>query len=884
MLSFLKNIMAYWRQENIKKILKILFGVAIVLFMLIDGRKFIAELNYREIMRLLKQLSPMNIFIFFTSACAAVLLTSLYDIVAIFRNGNRIPIGKIAKTAWIANTFNNVAGFGGLGGAAIRLILYKNVMEEKAIHKINLQIVPATITGLGVLMIVNLLGVTEIQPMLTQYKWLPLLMFGFISFIPVFCWFTDIKLSRTKFEFSHLPNRHESMTRVTLVAVSAFDWMQAVAVLWLVVRYFDPTVSIWPIVGLFSVATSAGIASMIPGGVGSFDLMLIFGLKLIGLETNEAMAALLLFRFFYYIIPLIIGAFLATGELANLHSVVKIRAWFSGLFKKPSIQTTIQVNDPDEANSFAIQSMYLLTQLAAAMLVISSAVPDFLDRTRFMEFVVTLPVMQNAHRVALVSGLLLALIVQELPLLTKRSRNAILLLLTIGSGLSIVKGFNLEVGLFLLAVALLLLRLKDNFTREMATRRYASIFKAVGISMLLTGLYIFFGTLSAMSHVDAPKGFDILRFTTTEILINGLGALVVAWSLYSIWLFKLERPIIQEDSEAEKYQLMTHLENFDRSEHTHLYFMKDKLHYWGASGSVLLSYAMGSRHTFVLGEPIGEALNFAQAMAEFKKEAILTGYPPVYYQVDESFMKSISERDYMAYAIADLGLVSLDEEQMDQVVKKLLKTHESQGAVGLSFKIHQPPHDVMLMATFSKLHSQWLKGHIEKFLAVGWFDKATLMRQNIASIYNGEGEMIAFAALHSRGSHKDILATDWMRFDDESLKVAELDYLYASVLQYAKNNGYKYFDLGLAPLSEEMGKDIHQYHRVANMILYNDPIQRVVKDIRQYKSQFNPVWHARYLLCPIQDRLPDVLIEISMLGTVGHGLTIHSRSLKEMSK
>ena len=46
---------------------------------------------------------------------------------------------------------------------------------------------------------------------------------------------------------------------------------------------------------------------MIPGSLGSFDLMMMSGLLHFSVNRNEAASWLLLFRIFYYIIPFTIG-------------------------------------------------------------------------------------------------------------------------------------------------------------------------------------------------------------------------------------------------------------------------------------------------------------------------------------------------------------------------------------------------------------------------------------------------------------------------------------------------------------------------------------------------------------------------------------------------
>ena len=44
-----------------------------------------------------------------------------------------------------------------------------------------------------------------------------------------------------------------------------------------------------------------------PGGVGSFDLVVLLGFQYYGIGTENILVILILYRIFYYILPLIIG-------------------------------------------------------------------------------------------------------------------------------------------------------------------------------------------------------------------------------------------------------------------------------------------------------------------------------------------------------------------------------------------------------------------------------------------------------------------------------------------------------------------------------------------------------------------------------------------------
>ncbi len=66
-------------------------------------------------------------------------------------------------------------------------------------------------------------------------------------------------------------------------------------------------VPLYNLIPLYFLAVIIGIFSMIPGGIGSFDLIVITGLTSMGVSNALAVSLLLLFRLTYYIIPFLLG-------------------------------------------------------------------------------------------------------------------------------------------------------------------------------------------------------------------------------------------------------------------------------------------------------------------------------------------------------------------------------------------------------------------------------------------------------------------------------------------------------------------------------------------------------------------------------------------------
>ena len=93
-----------------------------------------------------------------------------------------------------------------------------------------------------------------------------------------------------------------------------------------------------------------------------------------------------------------------------------------------------------------------------------------------------------------------------------------------------------------------------------------------------------------------------------------------------------------------------------------------------------------------------------------------------------------------------------------------------------------------------------------------------------------------------------------------------MDAVFYSFINWAKEQGYKEFNLGMAPLSnvgvnkfskvkERMGRYVFNY---GNKI-YS------FKGLRRYKEKFDPTWHGRYLAYPASSKLPSTLVDLAKL-------------------
>jgi phosphatidylglycerol lysyltransferase len=155
-----------------------------------------------------------------------------------------------------------------------------------------------------------------------------------------------------------------------------------------------------------------------------------------------------------------------------------------------------------------------------------------------------------------------------------------------------------------------------------------------------------------------------------------------------------------------------------------------------------------------------------------------------------------------------------------------------------------------LMPELKKISDAWLKmkSGKEKRFSVGFFDEEYLSNFPIAVIRN-ETQIVAFANIW-KGKDKDEISIDLMRYSPDASDNI-MDYLFVNLILWGKENGYKYFSLGMAPLSGfEKRQHSPIWNKIGSFIFTHGEHFYNYKGLRDFKEKFNPVWTPKYIALP----------------------------------
>lgn len=843
-------------KKRILKIIKILVLVLIAIMILFEGQRQIKLIDFAKTIILIRSFKKSTILLFFLLGMAGTALMTLYDFIII--NYMKLSIKKIAvfSVSFIANTVNNVSGLGGLTGASIRAIFFKkNTNSQGDIEKYGLLLLPATGIGLSVMSIITMVNYQYISPIIQQNKWLFIALVAFITYLIVYFYIDRIYSWIKKIPYKE--NKAEMFSvKMKLLGVSFLEWFIASIFFIYILRQFNTDISVYSIFGIFTLASVAGIISLLPGGIGSFDLVILSGLQYYGATAENVLATLILYRIFYYFMPLV------TGIVLTL---------FIQLIKTKGPFSHSNINKIKEAvnHTSSITNLFIriLVFLSGIILLVSALVPGIASRIKIAGKLLSFPILQWSHQLSISMGILLIIISKEIGMKVKRAYHLTFYLLLGGVLFTFLKGFDYEEAIFVGIVLLVLKMSKDSFTRKSVPfNRFRTL---LNIIVALVGMVIYIN----LKHLILNDFLQNYTFTmifkkgTFNARVNGVIAYISLIIFLIIW--QCRKPKIEHDKRYEAFdqkKLEGFLNKYEGHYLTHLIYLKDKHIFWASAGTVAILYEKSHNIIVILGDPIGETKNFSEAISEFQEFTDEYGYKSAFYQVSESMLPIYHDHGYNFFKLGETALVDLQEFNLIGSKKKdfrnIMSRFKRDGYVFELFEIL--PDD--LFAPLKEVSDEWLEGRSEMSFSLGKFDQQYLKYSPIGIIKEIDSdEIIAFASIMPSYNNGQSASIDLMRFKKETPN-STMTFLILNLLIEYKKNGYTLFNLGMAPLSN-VGKtqNAHLSEKVARLVTHYGKHFYSFDGLRNYKEKFEPKWEARYLAYEDIALLPSSLMEAAIL-------------------
>ncbi|MGO9997632.1 MAG: phosphatidylglycerol lysyltransferase domain-containing protein [Acetobacteraceae bacterium] len=431
-----------------------IIGVLLLIGALYVVQKEFRHLRLHDIVTALHDIPLRALAIGFLFTVLSYAVLTIYDRLGTIYAGHTVSYGRVAFASFCAYALSHNLGFAAVSGAAVRYRLYAHwgltpFQIAKTVAFCSLTFALGGMVLGGTILFVEPRSIPffgEHLPAAVMHAVGALLwaiVIGYVTLSRVF--------GRVRF-FGYeiaLPGWRMAILQVLLATVD----VAITASIFYSLLPAAPNLT-WPIfLGVYVASYTAGLAANLPGGIGVFDTAILLGLAPY-LSAPHIVGAIVVFRLYYYVIPLFLAGTLFTGNELLLRGSVLLR-------RAEKLGALARWSEPD----FAVASATGLVALCGMMLLcvgILAPQPDFswIDPD-FAEMA-----NQAGQFIPSLIGAGLVVVALGLSQRVNLAWGATIFLLVVGAAFTATQGERLWISGVLVAVTMLVAPLRRSFYRH----------------------------------------------------------------------------------------------------------------------------------------------------------------------------------------------------------------------------------------------------------------------------------------------------------------------------------------------------------------------------------------------------------------------------------
>lgn len=353
-------------------------------------------------------------------------------------------------------------------------------------------------------------------------------------------------------------------------------------------------------------------------------------------------------------------------------------------------------------------------------------------------------------------------------------------------------------------------------------------------------------TLRSFLLVEDASLRPVTRFGHEFIwLVRSLGFMTWAFLLFTL-IKPHKRKYVPKEHSREKATFL--LRQFGNSSVDYFKVYKDKLLFFSGISDAFIAYRLANGFAIVLEEPVCAEEHKAQVLHEFDNHCRKMGLKAAFYRVDENSIPWFNQLKKQRLMIGQEAILDIKHFSLEGRDKKSLRNGlnnlQKQGYV---LAVQSPPHADNFVAGLKRVSDEWLQsiGKKEFIFSQGMFDETELMQQDIITVKNAEGRIVAFLNVIPDYA-EDECTYDLIRKSNDA-PAAAMDALVIKLIEFAREHKKLFLNLGMVPMT-----GISQPQNTAEHIvkLAADKIKRFqhYKGLRRFKEKYASLWENKYLL------------------------------------
>lgn len=608
------------------------------------------------------------------------------------------------------------------------------------------------------------------------------------------------------------------------------------------------------LLGAYLIAIFMGIVSTVPAGLGVFEGFIILLLPTI--PTAELLSAILAYRISYYLIPLFLSLLILVVRELSVYRMQVSSAVSHGR---------------DWANRVAPQIIGITILIAGAMLIISGTLPGIKSRLHLLSQILPLSLLEFSSMANSAIGVGLLIVARGLYLRLRGAYNLAILLLLGGVLVSLGKGLDFEESIAMVLAVLLLWSFRKEFYRPatLFEQQFPIRWTLWIVGVLGASLWIGFFVYKHVEYRNALWWQFAFDANAPRMLRGTLVAMLVAASFALSRLTKSPPPRPQL---PDRLQLAQAREIIERSNSAaaNLALLGDKRLLFHPSDGAFVMYQVYGDSWIALGDPVGASDCYESLAWEFRELADRNGDRCAFYQVTEANLPLYVDMGLSVLKLGEEARVLLPDFTLTGHKRADLRhAYNRARRDGAEFEIIPAARVPAFMPELSQISNAWLaeKKSVEKGFSLGAFVPDYLCNFSCAVI-RVRGQIVAFANIWESAFHNEV-SVDLMRYN-EAAPPGAMDYLFIELMLWGQAQGFKWFVLGMAPLSGlEMRPLSSLWNKVGNGIFHFGENFYNFEGLRRYKEKFGPEWQSVYLAAPGGLAFPRILFDATLLISGG---------------
>lgn len=814
--------------------------VAVFAVSVVAIRNELDDTSVAEVQAALRQVGILSLVAAMALAALSYIAMSLQDVLALRTLKVEMPVRRALYIGLVSNAVGQTVGASLLSAGALRWRFYAPLgLSMREAGYVSVFSESSFVLGMAGLLAIALILAPHALAHVSVSRQLALLCgIALLLALPVYPAIAALRRAPVRigpFE-APIPRPRVAIAQIVLGIVDAL-----LAGLALTVLLAPSPAQLLPTLAAFALASAAAAASGIPAGLGSFEAVLLL---LAPAGNDRIAAALILYRFAYYLMPLAVSAL--TMAVAQRSAAVAAAKRAVAPMRRATAMAEII------ARNIAPRAAGALVAVAGLVLLLSGATPTLEIRMEILRQFLPLAIVEMSHLAASLTGFALLLLARGLFQRTAAAWTFTMITLAFGAATSLAKGLDFEEALVMILAMVVLGLGRDAFHRRSAVFDepltpgwLITIAVFVGASIWL-GLFAYSNVAYSRDlwwqfefNADAPR---FLRATLAVAIAAGAIAL---WRLLQV---KRARPHAATFDELTRAAPIIAA---SPAADANLACLADKALLFSDAGDAFLMYGVQGRSWIAFSDPVGPPERIGELIWRFREMCDARNVRAVYYQIDSAHLQRYVDLGFSFLKLGEEARIPLAD--FDLVGKKWANLRTSRARAqkdGATFEVIPATCVPAILPRLKQVSDAWLatKGAREKRFTLGFFDAAYLSRSPCA-VLRVNGEIKAFANILRSGRSEEA-SVDLMRQAPDAPQGA-MDFLFVELCLWAKAQGFRWFNLGLAPLSGlEARKLAPAWAKIGALVFGHGEQFYNFAGLRRYKEKFNPVWRPKYMASP----------------------------------